>query len=195
MIGLNISCFCCCSSIVKSCMKLCNPKNCSIPGFSVHHCLLEFPQTYVQWISDAIKPAHCLFSLSPLALSISQHQGLFQCVSFSHPVAEVLELWLQHKYYLWIFRFDFLWNWLVWSPCCSRDSQESPAPQFKSINSLVLSLLYGLSLPPTHDYWISHSFDNPDLCQQSKLQDMMKDREVWHAAVHAVAKGWTWLSH
>ena len=44
----------------------------------------------------------------------------------------------------WIFRVDFLWDWLICSPCCPRDSQEySPTPQFKSISSLVLSLLYG----------------------------------------------------
>ena len=44
----------------------------------------------------------------------------------------------------WIFRVDFHWNWLVWYPCCPRDSPKfPPAPQLESINSLVLSLLYG----------------------------------------------------
>ena len=43
----------------------------------------------------------------------------------------------------WIFRIDFLWSWLVWSPCSPRDFQESsPTPQFKSINSLMLSFLH-----------------------------------------------------
>ena len=43
--------------------------------------------------------------------------------------------------------------------CCLRDSQESsPAPQFESINSLVLSLLYGPDLISVHDYWKNHSF-------------------------------------
>ena len=60
----------------------------------------------------------------------------------------------------WIFRIDFLYNWLLWSPCCPRDSQESsPAPQFASIDSLALSLLYGLTLTSAHDYWKNHSFD------------------------------------
>ena len=46
-----------------------------------------------------------------------------------------------------------------WSPCCPRDSQESsPAPQFKSINSLPLSCLYGPTLTSVHDYWKNHSF-------------------------------------
>ena len=54
----------------------------------------------------------------------------------------------------------FLLGWLVWSSCSSRDSQESyPIPQFKSINSSVLSLLYNLTLTSIHDYWKNHSFD------------------------------------
>ena len=49
-----------------------------------------------------------------------------------------------------------------------RDSQEySPAPQFESINSSVLSLLYGPTIASIHDYWKNHSFDYIDLCQQS----------------------------
>ena len=49
---------------------------------------------------------------------------------------------------------------LVWSPCSPRDSQKSfPAPQFKSINSSALSLLYGSPLTSIHDYWKNHSFD------------------------------------
>ena len=56
---------------------------------------------------------------------------------------QVLELQLQHQSFWWIFWVDFLQNWLVWSPCCPRESQEfSPAPQLESINSSVLSILY-----------------------------------------------------
>ena len=55
------------------------------------------------------------------------------------------------------FRMD--WR-LDWSPCSPRDSQESsPAPQFESVNSSVLSLLYGSTLTSVHDYWENHSFD------------------------------------
>ena len=71
---------------------------------------------------------------SPPAFSLSQNQGLFQWVSSSHRVPTVLELQLQHQSFQWIFRTDFLWDWLVRSPCSPRDSQESsPKPQFKSI--------------------------------------------------------------
>ena len=54
--------------------------------------------------------------------------------------------------------------------CSPKDSYESsPTPQFKSINSLALSLLYGPSLTPVHNYWENHSFDYMDLCWQSSL--------------------------
>ena len=46
---------------------------------------------------------------------------------------------------------------------------KSPSPQFKSINSLALSLHYGPTLTPIHDYWKNHSFDYRDLCQQSDV--------------------------
>ena len=60
----------------------------------------------------------------------------------------------------WILRTDFLWDGLVGSPCCPRDSQESSAtPQFKSINSSALKFLYSSTLTSIHDYWKNHSFD------------------------------------
>ena len=75
-----------------------------------------------------------------------------------------MELQLQHQSFQRIFRVDFLQDWLLGSLCSPRDSQESsPTPQFKSINSLVLSLLYGPTLTSIHDYWKNHSFDYMDL--------------------------------
>ena len=65
------------------------------------------------------------------------------------------------------FRMD-----LAGSPCSPRDSQESsPTPQFKSINSSVLSLLYGPNLTTLYDYWKNHSFDYMDLSRQSDVSD------------------------
>ena len=64
---------------------------------------------------------------------------------------------------------DFLYDWLVWSSYCPRVSQESSAPQFKSINSSVLSLLYGPALTSLHDYWKNHSLNYTDLCRQSDV--------------------------
>ena len=71
---------------------------------------------------------------------------------------------LQHQSFQWIFRTDFLEDWLVWSPCSPRDSQESsPTPQFESINSLAFSFLYSPTLTSIHDTWKNHSFDYMDL--------------------------------
>ena len=66
------------SSVTQSCLTLCNPMNSSMPGLPVHHQLLEFTQTQVHRVSDAIQPSHPLSSPSPPALNLSQHQGLFQ---------------------------------------------------------------------------------------------------------------------
>ena len=105
--------------------------DCSTPGFPVLHYLPELAQTHVHWVGDAIQPSHPLLSPSPSALNLSQHQGLFQWVSSSHQVAEVLELQLQHQSFQWLFRTDFLQDGLVGSPCCLRSSQESSStPQF-----------------------------------------------------------------
>ena len=71
--------------------------NCSTPGLSVHHQLLEFTQTHVHWASDAIQPSQPLSYPSPPAFNLSQHQGLFKWVSSSHQVAKVLEFQLQHQ--------------------------------------------------------------------------------------------------
>ena len=148
---------------------LCNPMNRSTPGLPVYHQLPESTQTHVHWVGDTIQPSHPLTSPSPPALNCSQHQGLFQWVSSSHHVAKVLEFQLQHQSFQWITRTDFLQDGLG-SPCSPKDSQEfSPTPQFKSINSSVLSFLYSSTLTSTHDHWKNHSVDQIDLCWQSNV--------------------------
>ena len=103
--------FLCCCSVTKSCLTLCNPMDCSMPGFPVLHYRLESGQTHVHWVSDTIQPSHPLFPPSPSALNLSQDQGLFQWVGSSHQVAKVLELQLQHKSFQWIFRGWFPLGW------------------------------------------------------------------------------------
>ena len=76
------------SSVAQLCPILCNPMNCSTPGLPVHHQLLEFTQTYVHRVNDAIQPSHPLSSPSPPAPSTSHHQSLFQWVNSSHEVAK-----------------------------------------------------------------------------------------------------------
>ena len=96
---------------------------------------------------------------SPFAFNLSQHQGLFQWVCSSYVVDKVLECQFQHQSFQWIFRVDFLWDWLVWSPRSPRNSQESsPTPQSESISFSGFSFLYGPTLTFIHDYWKTHSF-------------------------------------
>ena len=93
------------SSIAQLCPTLCDPVHCSMPGLSVHHQLLEFTQTPVHRVSDAIPPSHALSSPSP-AFNLSQHQGLCKWVISPHQVYKVLELQLQHQSLQWIFKTD-----------------------------------------------------------------------------------------
>ena len=158
------------SSVHSVCPTLCNPMNCSMPGLPVYHQLPEFTQTHVHRVGDAIQPSHPLSSPSPPAFNLSQHQGLFQWVSSSHEVAKVLDFQLQHHSFQRNPRADLLQNGLVASPCSPRDSQESsPTPQFKSINSSVLSFLHSPTLTSICDHWINHSLDQTDLCWQSNI--------------------------
>ena len=89
------------SSVTQSCLTLCDPMDCSTPGFPVHHQLLGLTQTHVHWVRDAIQPSHPLSSPSPPVFNLSQHQGLFQWVSSSHQLAKVLEFQLQHQSFQW----------------------------------------------------------------------------------------------
>ena len=128
------------------------------PGVWTNSCPLS------QWchpiISSSVVPFSSVFNLS-------RHHSLFQWVNSLHKVAKILDLSLSSTHsneYLSLISF----NWLVWSPCSPRDSQESfPTPQFESINSSVLSLLYGPTFTSIHDYWKNHSLDCTDLCWQN----------------------------
>ena len=95
----------CCCSVAKSCLTLCDPMDCSVPGSSLLHYLLKFAQIHGHWVSDAIQPSHPLLLPSPPALNLPQHQSIFQWVGSWHQVAKVLEL--QHLSFQCIFRVDF----------------------------------------------------------------------------------------
>ena len=65
-------------SVAQSCPTLCDPMDCSTPGFPVHHQLLELTQIHIHRVGDAIQPSHPLLSPSSPALNLFQHQGLSQ---------------------------------------------------------------------------------------------------------------------
>ena len=78
------------SLVTQSCLTLCDPMDCSTPGFPAHHQLPKFTQTHIHRVGDAIQPSHPLSSPSSPAFDLSQHQDLFQGVGSSHQVAKVL---------------------------------------------------------------------------------------------------------
>ena len=120
----------------QSCPTLCNPMDCSMPGFPFHHQLPELTQTHVHWVGGAIQPSHPQLSLSPPAFNLPSIRVFSSesvlCIrwpkywSFSFSISPFNE----HPGLI-SFRMD--WLDLLAGP---RDSQESSAtPQFKSINS------------------------------------------------------------
>ena len=100
------------NSVSQLCSTLCEPLDCSMPGLPVDHKLLEFIQTHVHWVGDAIQLSHPLSSPSPPTFNLSQHQGSFKWVSSSHQVAKVLEFQLKispSKENPWLFSFRMDW--------------------------------------------------------------------------------------
>ena len=147
------------SSDAQSCLTLCDPMDCSMPGFLVHYQLPELTQIHVHRVSDAIQLSHPVVSVSshlqsfPASGSFPRSQ-LFTSGGQSIGVStstSVLSMNTQDWSPL---------GWTGWISLQSKDSQESsPTPQFKSINSLVLSLLHSPTLTSIHDHWKHHSLD------------------------------------
>ena len=67
-----------CCSVTQSCLTPCDPMDCSTQSLSVHHYLLKFAEVHVLCIGDVTQPSHPLMLFPPSALSLSQHQGIFQ---------------------------------------------------------------------------------------------------------------------
>ena len=151
--------FCCCWSVSKSCLTLCNPMDCSMPGLPVTHHLLEFAQVHVHWISDAIQPSHPLLSPSP-AVNLSQHQGLFRWPKYWKFSVSTSS---SNEYSgLIFFRID----WLISLLCkgYSRVLSSTTGQNHKFFGTL---LLYGPALISTHDYYYYyHSLDYMNLCRK-----------------------------
>ena len=148
------------NSVIQSCPTLCDPMDCSTPGFPVHHQLPEFTRTHVHWVSDAIQPSHPLLSPSPPSFNLSQHQGFSK--------ESVLDIWWP-KY--WSFSFSI-----------SPSNEYSELISFRmnrldllAVQGTLKSLLqhhsskatilrcsaffYSPTLTSKNDYWKNHSFD------------------------------------
>ena len=125
------------SSVAQSCPTLRDPMNRRMPGLPVHHQLLEFTQTHVHWVGDAIQPSQPLLSPSPPALNLSQHQDLFKWVSSSHQVAKVLEFQLQHQ----SFKMDWMYL-LVVQKTLQHHSSKASIPRHSAFFIVPLSHPY-----------------------------------------------------
>ena len=148
------------SSVAQSCLTFCDSMDCSTPGLPVHYQLPEFTQTHVHWVAEAIQPFYPLSSSPPPAFNLSQHQGLFPQISCSRQMTKILEFQLQHQSFLWIYSglVSFRTDWLDLLTV-QGTLKSSPKSQFKSINSLALSLLHSPALTSIHDHRKNHSLD------------------------------------
>ena len=131
--------------------------------FTISRRLLKLMSIEMVMPSDHLVLCHPLLLLPSLFPSIK----VFSSESGLHVMAEVLELQLQHQSLQWIFKIDFLLDWLLWSPCSPRDSLRvfSNTTIWKHHHHL----LYGLTLTSIYVCWKNHSFDCIDLCQKSDV--------------------------
>ena len=141
------------NSVAQSCPTLCDPKDCSTPGLPNHHQSRNLPKLMP---IESVMPSNHLILCRPLLLPPS----VFPSIRVFSNESALRIRWPKY----WSFSFNISlsneYSGLVGSPCSPRDSQESsPTPQFKSINSLVLSLLYSPTLTSIHDYWKNPSLD------------------------------------
>ena len=150
---------CCCCSVAKSSPTLWNPMDCSTLDSSALYYLPEFAQTHIHWLDDAIQSSHPLLLSSPIAFSLSQHQSLFQCQLFASDSQSIGASASVSVHPLNIQDWFPLGLVGLISFLSTGFSRVFSAPQFESINSLALSLLYGPTLTSIHDYWKNHSFD------------------------------------
>ena len=148
------------SPVAQSCPTLSDPMNCSMPGLPVHH---QLRNSLKLMSIESVMPSSHLILCRPLLLLLPIPPSIRVFSNESALCMRWPKYWefhLQHHSFQRTPRTDLLQNGLVGSPCGPRDSQESsPAPQFKSIKSSVLSFLHSPTLTSIHDHWKNHSLD------------------------------------
>ena len=158
---------CCFCSLTQFSPTICDSMDCSTPRCPVLHHLLELAQTYVHWVCNVIQPSCPLSTPSPLALNLSQHQGLFQWVSSLYQVAKyqastpasVLPMNIQD------------WFLLGLTGLVSLQS-EGLSRVFSNTTTWkhqFFDLLYAPSLTSMHDYWKNCSLEYTDVCLQRNV--------------------------
>ena len=137
----------------------------STPDLPVHHQLLELAQTHVHQVGDAFQPSHPLSSPSPPALNRSSIRvfSTESVLSIRWPKYWSFSLSVSPSdEYSGLISFRINWFDLL---AVQGTLKSLLTPQFKSINSLALSFLYGPTLTSIHDYWINHCLDGPLLAK------------------------------
>ena len=133
------------------CLTVCDPTDCSTPGFPVLHHLLEFAQIHVHWVGDVIQLSHPLLPPFSPTFNLSQHQGVLKWVSSLNQVAKVLEL--QHQ------SFQLIQGWFplglpavisLPSKGLSRIFSNTTVQKYQFFNA---KLFYCPVLTSVHDYW------------------------------------------
>ena len=153
---------CCCCSVSESCPTVRPHARCLCPLLSP-----GFVQIHVHWISDTIQ--HLISTPFFFCLQSFPASGSFPVSQFFTLGGQNIGASASASVLLREIQGWFILG-LVCSPCSPRDSQQSsPALQFESISSSVLSLLYGPSLTSMHDYWKNYNFDYMDFCPQTDV--------------------------
>ena len=157
--------------LLSLCLTLCDPMDCSMPGFPVHHHVPEFVQAHVQWVSDATQPSYPL--LSEELMSSNYGAGEDSWESLGHQEIKPVNLkgnqpWIRLQY------FGHLMQ--------TADTLEK---------SLMLGKIEGKGEEGIRG-WDGWMLIDMNL---GKLREMERDREAWCAAVHQVTKSQTWLGN
>ena len=132
----------------------------------VHRSLLKFMFIELVMLSDHLILYRLLFllpSILPIIRVFSNELAL--CIRVIKYWSFIFSISPSNEYSGLIF---FRMDWFD-LPAARNSQESSPAPQFESINSLVLNLLYAPTFTSIHEYWKDHSFDSLDLCQQSDV--------------------------
>ena len=142
------------SSVSQLCLTICDPMDCSTPGFPVHHQLQEFAQTHVHRVTDAFQPSYPLSSSSSLP-SIFPSIGVFSMSHFFTSGGQSIGISPSNKY-SGLISFTIDWFDL---PAVQATFKSLLQHHSSSVNSSVLSFLYSPALTSIHNYWKNHSFD------------------------------------